>query len=259
MSSVPSTVVAGPVLSKVLLETLGPVVMSAALDAMLETGFRWFDQSGGMPIAEQPSGQLAGGITIINNMSSNPTSGASIDGIVMELKNRDDGMPALKSHLQGLEASPSQTLDSRLSSMNDNESRLVGNASNGRYRSPSGLSSTALRAFRSSIRKDTDGSRVSREFHEYQYCLNSGQINTILGQAGVQDFQGHSYGRFVDSPNMRKAIAAWRKIQRLLKSRNVKMVLEMLGNDEADLLDNLIDASPGYTQLVGSAAIEYTG
>lgn len=114
--------------------------------------------------------------------------------------------------------------------------------------------------FRRCLRTSTDGTRVSREVHEYDYCVKSGQLQDMItyasrwsGNYGTgstledeglsENAQDYTYGNFVDLHFGRKAIAAIRKVRRSLRRANVKSVLELTNNDivllENTLLENI--------------------
>jgi len=131
---------------------------------------------------------------------------------------------------------------------------------------PSGIK----RLIRRCLNPTTDGKRVSREPHEFNYCRDSGQIEDMVAAwkvwvdmnggaltAGDQIPEAHlwTYGMFVDNTEARKMIAKVRKIRRLLRSANVKRILELVDTPEPDLRATLIeqldftDATAEFAQL----------
>jgi hypothetical protein len=123
-----------------------------------------------------------------------------------------------------------------------------------------------------------DGLRVSREPHEYAYCVSSGQFGRIFqlaynwgelfsggdlpeGHNYSQDYQDavitafdlvnendvsrdgadYTYGNFVDMRGTRKAIARLRKIGRVVRSANTKQILQLLGFTQLQFQQQLED------------------
>lgn len=127
------------------------------------------------------------------------------------------------------------------------------------------------------FRRSTDPSRVSREPHEYEYCVRSGQFARILrlavdwaeglGNGSIStepysttyvslvanalsglrangasvDGSDYTFGNFVDMPRTRKAIGRYRQVQRIARSANVKRILELLGLTQNNFIQQLED------------------
>ena len=129
------------------------------------------------------------------------------------------------------------------------------------------LSRAAKSFLRRCLNPSSDGKRVSREPHEYSYCVSSGQIQDVFDglrtaaennedlNAIVEDLpvtNELTYGQFVDAQNFRKTIAQIRKVRRLLRSANVLEISRVGNLDLADLETNLIgslDFTPAATEL----------
>ena len=98
------------------------------------------------------------------------------------------------------------------------------------------ISSEARKKLRSCVKSPLDGRFVSREVHEYDYCVKSGQLERTLkeverrtGDEGFDSATSNvaqwSYGKFVDAVKLRKLIAAIRKAFREGNSANVRKAL----------------------------------
>jgi len=93
-------------------------------------------------------------------------------------------------------------------------------------------------------RRSNDGSRVSSEVHEWRYCWTSGAINQIfdLGAMDRPDKLSHSYSAVVGSKKMRRALQRVRLLNRCLRSRNVKKVLDVFGKTKEEFFSLLANA-----------------
>lgn len=120
--------------------------------------------------------------------------------------------------------------------------------------------SRASKAFiRQCFRSPQDGKRVSRQKHEWDYVRgesaqwqqmvdavkwfddNSFSGGEALSNANVPlDVEGYTYGNFVDLPKCRKAVAAIRKVRRLVRKANVREILSLVGQDVEQLTTDLV-------------------
>lgn len=109
------------------------------------------------------------------------------------------------------------------------------------------LNSQTKSRIRRCLRTSGDGKRVSREVHEYNYCTSSGQISQALASlvnydatAGNGDLVASpatstgtlTYGQFVDFQELRFGIAEIRKVERIIRSANMKFVFDILGESQ---------------------------
>lgn len=115
------------------------------------------------------------------------------------------------------------------------------------------LASAAKQFLRRCIRSGQDGTRVSREVHEYNYCISSGQIldalrlvafhleNNDTANADIisayVDNVTVTYGEFVDWTEGRKLIAQIRKVRRAFRRANVRSALRSVGQDVESLVN----------------------
>lgn len=95
--------------------------------------------------------------------------------------------------------------------------------------------------------KRPDRSRVSKEVWEWRYCRDSDAINQIYDIAGVQkeNTLNHSYPAWVGSRLMRRVIQRVRLLNRCVKSRNVKKVLDAFDLEANELFTKLAAADGG--------------
>lgn len=157
---------------------------------------------------------------------------------------------------------------------------------------PEGMAPTNF--IRRCNRRSSDGTRVSKEPHEYRYCRDSGQIGRVLNEARMQlervreffdvgdgelssqdqnafalyselansgsgePFQGlsfdqadYTFGNFVDMLPLRDAIARSRKVRRIVRSKNSKEILSLVGLTREELIQNLVD-NLDYSDLLRS-------
>lgn len=113
------------------------------------------------------------------------------------------------------------------------------------------LTSGTKSVIRRCLNPTQDGKRVSREVHEFNYCRTSGQFReaidlvgnspgfdelSVVGSGDTYKQSVTTYGHFVDLVELRKVIARVRKVRRLLRSANVKMILQ-LSNASFDVLE----------------------
>ena len=255
----PASSVTGRNVGAALTELLAPWAAGAALDAMLNVGLNWVNPDPSTPISDQSSAQLAGGLTIEIDMGEIVNEINVTNGVIAELSSRADGMSAIENSLSAPPYAAPPSTDGPLAQATDNDIALLRKAMDRQGQAPDGLSDPARANLRSATRRSTDGQRVSREFHEYQYCLRSGQIDAVYEAAGESRNAEHSYGRFVDAPAMRKAIERIRKIRRLTRSANVQFVLNAFELTPEILIERLQNNDNEFTALVQAATDEYEG
>lgn len=255
----PATQVTGRQVGAALTELLAPWAAGAALDAMLNVGLDWANPEPDVPIAEQSSAQIAGGLTIKIDMGEIRNDVNITNGVIAELAARADGMSAIENALSSPPFAAPPTTDGPLAQATDNDLALLRKAMDRQGKAPDGLSEPARANLRKSTRRSTDGARVSKELHEYNYCLRSGQIDGVYDVIGESRNAEHSYGRFVDSPLMRRAIEEIRKIRRLARSKNVKFVLDLFDITTELLESRLQDSDSEFAARMLAATQQYEG
>lgn len=255
--SLPPLALIGAPASKVLTELLASWAAGQALDAVFDAGLSWFDTSDGMPIADQTPQQLADGLSITVNMGDISQTQGDVAAVLSKIKDSPGAEQLLRTSLGGQAYQASNELNGNLANATDTQRQLVRNALNLRGGMPDGLTNDAAKALRSIRRKDTDGQRVSMERHEYVYCRDSNQIDDVYTAAGQPRNVQHSYGRFVDAPDMRRAIEKIRKVRRLSRSAGVSFVLNVMGLNIQDVIDNLVDAEPQFQQIMQAGVNQY--
>ena len=116
------------------------------------------------------------------------------------------------------------------------------------------LESGVKKFFRSLVRSGSDRFRVSREPHEFRYCMDSGQFDEVINDCfmwdssngnilsdipNVKTLEDTTYGDFCDMANVRKMIGRNRLLRRIAFSANVKKVMDQLSSTREGFYDSL--------------------
>ena len=112
-----------------------------------------------------------------------------------------------------------------------------------------GLEDDAKAIVKETARKPTDKFYVSREPHEFDYCMKplkrENDMTTIEAVADAGDHiinvtVAPTLGLFIDAKEFRKTIELWRRLVNITHSRNAKKLTELMGTTRHDLLQSLI-------------------
>ena len=240
-----------------LVEILAPWAAGAALDAMLNVGLNWINQQPDTPVADQTSAMLASGLTIELHMGDMVQNNQASSGVIAELSSRADGDSAIRNAIGDPPFAAPATTDLPLAQASDNDLALLRRAMERSRQAPDGLSEPAKANLRKATRKRTDGKRVSMERHEYVYCRDSGQIDRVFELSEFERDGNHTYGRFVDSPLMRKAIELVRRFQRQSRQAGTKFVLDALNLNDEQLFNILREGNDDFFNAMQAGAEQY--
>ena len=253
----PSQEVTGRTVGAGLVEILAPWAAGAALDAMLNVGLNWINQQPEVPVADQTSAMLASGLTIELHMGDMVQNVQGSNAVIAELSSRADGNSAIRNAISEPPFAAPPSTDMPLAQATDNDLALLRRAMERSGQAPDGLSEPAQANLRKATRKATDGRRVTMERHEYVYCRDSGQIDTVFNLSEFERDGNHTYGRFVDSPLMRKAIEVLRKFQRLSRQAGTKFVLDALDLSQEQLFNILREGDDDFFNTMQAGAEQY--
>jgi len=253
----PPLSVLGQQVAKVVATTVGTWGINHVLDAMLEPGLGFNNQAPATPIHEQTAAQLADGIHITVDVDQQNSQGGDVSAALQRLSNIPGGVQALEGSLSAQMNVPSGSQNGMLGGATDTQLRALKAMQEGALQVRDGHSPEAATALRKVTRKSTDRFRVSMQDHEYRYCVSSGQINTIFQISQIPKEVGDSYGTFVDSVKMRKAIGKFRRLKAISFSANVKFVLGILGISQQNFFQAVQTNAGDFFQLCVEAAHEY--
>lgn len=215
--------------------------------------FLGFDAS--KDLSDYTTEELVNGLKLTT--SATPMSAGSVDGrdYLFDVARR--GLAAvdlLKSRWETEghnNASPE--LDASLAAANQTEGEIFKKTGVAAMLNKDSLSPAARKKLNKFTRKRIDGQRVSKEEHEYRYCLNSGQIQEVFTAANIPPPSNPRYGPFVESKLMRKAIELLRKLRRVTHAKNAKDLTELMGTDPGQLYLLLRDSPENMATWTGAA------
>lgn len=117
-----------------------------------------------------------------------------------------------------------------------------------------GLDDDAAKLVKKRTRRPTDKYYVSREPHEFDFCMKPlkhfGFPGTTIehvaaaGDHTVNSNPGPDLGLFINAKEFRKGIELWRRLVNVVRGENVKRIAELTGTDQYTMLQSFI-AEPG--------------
>lgn len=225
------------------------------LEKALDSGIAWIGEQLGVDVSDEDTATLVGGLTVtdVRNISQEILDQAN--RAIQEIVNRgEEAVESMDAHFkaQMLNNASEQTAR-RLSQLSETDADMLRRICLTPGINKDSLPDDARRALNSVTRRSTDGQRVSREFHEFQYCLNSGQILEVFTTGQVAPPSELRYGAFVDSNLMRKAIEQLRRLRRATHAKNARAITDLLGTTPGQLYLQLRNA-PAVQQQMGAAA-----
>lgn len=123
----------------------------------------------------------------------------------------------------------------------------------------SGLTVEAAAKVKKSRRRPTDRHYVSREPHEFDYCMkplkraNDRTTIEVVADAGdhiINPAQEPTLGLFIDFKKFRVGIELWRRLNNVSHSQNAKKITTLLGTTRQDFLESLIQEPATKAKLV---------
>lgn len=197
----------------------------------------------GKDLADYSLSELTSALYITNSASG--TSASSVEGLnyLMEVASRGvDAVEQLKLKWESDKYdSAGPELDAGIASMNETEAAVFKGSKAADNLNKKDLTQAAKNALNKATRKSHDGKLVSKEAHEYRYCLSSGQIQEVYTAGMVQAPPELRYGAFVESKLMRKAIELLRRLRRVTHAKNSKELAEIMGTTPGALYLTLRD------------------
>ena len=230
-----------------------------ALDAVFDPGLVFEDQHPDIPIFDQSAQQLAEGISITINNEGGNTNGGDVALALRQIGEMNNGLTALRARLNDQSPVPSPAQQDSLINATDTDVLALRQAEDMIFKPIDGHTDAAATSLRSVTRRSSDGARVSKQEHEYRYCRDSGQIDLVFELAGIPRETPMTFGRFVDSPQLRKAIECIRRVNRCVRSANVKKILTLIGISEDDLRQTIREQTSDFTDKMVDGANEWNG
>lgn len=207
------------------------------LDAMISPGPVFDNPDPTTPIGDQPHPQIINNISIRNDDDITQEQAVDTDIALATIAQEETSVDLLKARLGTITSDVDATTDAQIANANDASLDMM--AMNG---APDKLDRDALtpesrKRMKQLNRGDSDRYLVSKEEHEYVYCRDAQKVEEVfLLAASPSQVPGTSYGRWVDSPKMRKAIALVRALKRVSHGKNSKAICTQLGTTRDELL-----------------------
>lgn len=244
--------------NKALVDAAISMAATAALDKAMQVGYSFLNPMPGTPIADLATPDIVNNISIVNNANNDLNAAGEAQAAVNELAGRGNAaFDSLKAKLEAENyGKPTDYLQGRLGSLTDQEIQFLKQKCVDTEFPQDQLMPAAKNNFNKAQRKSTDGVFVSREHHEFLYCLKSGQILAIFALSILQAPQDLLYGAFVTAKKMRKAIETYRKLRRIAFSKNSKELTDLLGTTREQLFADLLN-DPALGQTWTDAAQEF--
>jgi len=219
-----------------------------ALDAMIDPGPKFSNPDPGTPISQQPIVDIVNNITIDDSNNISPAEEQETQIALNTVAADAIGTQDLVTSLSATEFAILELLDNKVLAMTEGTSEMVGNNGLPDALDKKKFTPEAQKVLRKIDRADTDRWYCSKEEHEYRYAQSAGKIDQVFTLASQVKQHNGTYGTWVDSVPMRKAIAYVRKLRRLSHGKNAKAITAQSGTTRDELLESL--ASSAESQAI---------
>lgn len=226
-----------------------------ALSAGLNAAWGWFSDE--PPSPNMPAADRAAALRVVNANDLSPEQANNANIALQQIANEPEVAAATVAAVSNDagNALRNPALGNALAGLSEEDFEALSQLDLQGFIEGLGVASLDQAMRRRSRRADR--SRVSREIHEWRYCWRENKINEVYDLAGMPrpDTLSNSYAAFVGSKKMRRMIQRLRILNRCLRSRGVKKVLEAFGNTEQEFFEILADQDMGPGNI-GPAAAE---